>query len=213
MSYLVQISVVTWTNCRCGSYYNVGGQVVCPEGLNGGLKALLFDFEELPLWNAATADEPAQDPPLIKVDLSSMEPATNTTLAPPLFLAIEPPCHIATVFSLDLWGPWNSCSRLSLQPQPLSQHSMPGRKPSSAALGNPPSTTAEDPLGLKGTDSAILNLMATSSQASPHAVMPENIPSIIQVSHSSSPGSQHLPTPQSQAPPRTNPADLSDEVL
>ena len=35
-----------------------GGKVVCPEGLNGGLKALLFDFEELPLWNVATTDEP-----------------------------------------------------------------------------------------------------------------------------------------------------------
>ena len=34
------------------------GQVVCPEGLNGSPKPLLFDFKELPLWNAANADEP-----------------------------------------------------------------------------------------------------------------------------------------------------------
>ena len=34
------------------------GQVVCPEGLNGSLKALLFDFKELPLWNVANVDEP-----------------------------------------------------------------------------------------------------------------------------------------------------------
>ena len=97
-----------------------------PQGLNGGLKALLFDFEELLLWNVATMDEPAWDPPVIGVDLSSAEPE---------------------------------------------------------AL---PSTRAEDPLGLKGTDSAIPDPMATSSQVSPHAVMPENIPSILQVSHFSS---------------------------
>ena len=34
-----------------------GGWVVCPEGLNGGLKVLLFDIKELPLWNATTGDE------------------------------------------------------------------------------------------------------------------------------------------------------------
>ena len=33
--------------------------VVCLEGLNGSLKALLLDFEELPLWNVATVNEPA----------------------------------------------------------------------------------------------------------------------------------------------------------
>ena len=51
----------------------MGARCFCPEGLNGGLKALLFDFEELLLWNAATADEPTQDLPLIEVDLNSME--------------------------------------------------------------------------------------------------------------------------------------------
>ena len=33
------------------------GWVVCLEGLHGGLEALLFDFEELPLWNVTTVDE------------------------------------------------------------------------------------------------------------------------------------------------------------
>ena len=36
-----------------------GSWVVCPEGLNGKLKAVQFTFEELPLWDAATVDEPA----------------------------------------------------------------------------------------------------------------------------------------------------------
>ena len=50
-----------------------GGWVVCPEGLNGSLKALLFDLKELPLWNAANTDEPTQDLPMIDVDLSGAE--------------------------------------------------------------------------------------------------------------------------------------------
>ena len=63
-----------WKLLQCG------GQVVCPEGLNGGLEALLFDFEELPLWNMATTDEPTWDLPLIEVDLRSVGPeVTNTT--------------------------------------------------------------------------------------------------------------------------------------
>ena len=41
-----------WKLLQCG------GWVVCPEGLNGGLEALLFDFEELLLWNMASVDEP-----------------------------------------------------------------------------------------------------------------------------------------------------------
>ena len=104
----------------------MGVQVVCPEGLNGTIKALLFDFEELPPWNVATMDEPTWDLTLIEVDLNSTEPE---------------------------------------------------------AL---PFTRAEDPLGLQGIDSAVPDPMATSSQVSPHVVMPENIPSIVQVSHSPS---------------------------
>ena len=88
-------------------------------------------------------------------------------------------------------------------------------------LDAPPPTRAEDPLSLKGTDSAVHGLMATSLQASPCAVMPENILSIMQVSHSPSlpamPRSLEVasifPTLQSQTPSRDNPADLTDEVL
>ena len=88
---------------------------------------------------------------------------------------------------------------------------MPGRKPPSVALGALPSTRAADPLSLEGTDSAIPDLMATSSQASPCLWSHQkNIPSIIQVSHSPSlPTVQKTlevasiyPTPQSQAPPQ-----------
>ena len=187
------------------------GWVVCPEGLNGGLEALLFNFEELPHWNAATADEPTQYPPLIEVDLSGIEPeATNTTLVPPLFLAIKHLCDITMPFNLHLQGALEQLQQTSPTTSPtISQHGMPGRKPPSAALGVLPSTRAEDPVSWKGTDTAIPDLMATSSQAFPCAVTQKNIPSIIQVSHSPSPSTvpktpemaSISPTPQSQAPP------------
>ena len=47
---LDQLQVWKLLQCR--------GQVVCPEGVNGGLKALLFDFEDLPLRNVTTINEP-----------------------------------------------------------------------------------------------------------------------------------------------------------
>ena len=138
-----------------------GGCMVCPEGLNGGIKALLFDSQELLLWNVATVDEPTQDPLLMEVDLNGTESEAS------------------------------------------------------------PSTRVEDPLSLKGTDFAIHDPMATSLQASPHVVMPENIPSIVQVSHTPSlptmlrslEAASISPSPQSQIPSRADPADLIDEVL
>ena len=152
-----------------------GGWVVCPEGLNGELKALQFNFEELPLWNVAAGDEPIWDPPLIEVDLSGVEPediittlqAPTTTPVPPLFPAavIDPPCDIAMAINLHIqgaleWLQWTS----PMTSTPISQHSTPGRKPPLAALGALPSTRAEDPLGLEGMDSAIPGLMGTSTQ-------------------------------------------------
>ena len=117
------------------------GWVVCPEGLNRGLEVLLFDFKDLLLWNAASVDEPTWDLSLTEVDLSSTEPeATNTMPVPPPSPAIGPLHDIAMAFNLHLqralvWLQWTSPATST----PISQHSMPGRKLSSAALGlHPP---------------------------------------------------------------------------
>ena len=72
-SCLNQLQVWKLLQCR--------GQVVCPEGPNGSLKALLFNFRELPLWNVGSLDEPTQDPSFKEVDLSITEP-TNTIPVP-----------------------------------------------------------------------------------------------------------------------------------
>ena len=67
------------------------GWVVCPGGLNGSLKALLFDFKELPLWNAANMDEPTQDLPMRGVDLNNTEPEVppSTRVEDPLSLNLR----------------------------------------------------------------------------------------------------------------------------
>ena len=68
--------------------------VVCPGGLNAGLDALVFYFEELPLWNVATAGKATRDPSMIEVDLCHMKPkAVSTTPVPPLFSTIEPQAY------------------------------------------------------------------------------------------------------------------------
>ena len=111
-----------------------GSLVVCTEGLNEKLKALQFNFEELPLWNAATMGEPTQDPPLIEVDLSCTEPedmmttpqAPTTKLIPSLLPAavIEPPHDIATAINLHLQGAleWLLWTSHNLDPCLLAQH-------------------------------------------------------------------------------------------
>ena len=158
----------------------------------------------------ATVDDPTQDLSLIEVDLSSTEPeATNTTPVPPLFQAIGSPHDITMSFNLHFQGTLEQLQWTSFATSaPISQHSMPGRKLPSVVLGAPPSTRPEDLLSLEGMDSAIPDLMAISSQASPHAVMPENIPSIVHVNHLPPPPTMLKtpevvsisPTPQSQAP-------------
>ena len=81
-SCLSQLQVWKLLQCR--------GWVVCPEGLNGSLKALLFDFGVL-IWNVANADEPTQDLPMIDVDLSGMEPevSPSTRIEDPLGLNLR----------------------------------------------------------------------------------------------------------------------------
>ena len=184
--------------------------IVFPEGLNREPKSLQFSFWELPLWNATSADGPIQDLPMIGVVLSSAESETaRPTQVPPTLLAIKPPCDITTVLNLHFQGALEWLHQIShAASAPTSQHSMPGRQPSSLALGAPPSTRTEGPLGLEGMDSPIPDPMATSSQASQGEVMPEHAPNIVQVSHSpslptilkNSRCGQHLPSPQSQAP-------------
>ena len=103
--------------------------VVCPEGLNGKPEALQFTFQELPLWNAAVPGKPADKTQLIEVDLSSMQPESVTTdIQIPTTALVLPPSSWYHGFPVTLpWpstysskGPWNGCSRLPLQPQPLS---------------------------------------------------------------------------------------------
>ena len=127
--------------------------VVFPEGINGESEALQFSFRELPLWNAASTDGPALNLSMLKVALSGMESETASLTQVPPLPAIEPLCDIATVLNLHLQGAleWLQLTS-SVTSVPLSQHSTPGRKLLSVALGAPPSTQVEDLLSLQGTE-------------------------------------------------------------
>ena len=79
----------------------------------------------------------------------------------------------------------------------------------------------EDPLGPEGADSSAPKPLATSSQASQHMAMPDDIPTIVPISHSQSlPPAPKTPTvasipstPWSGTHPRADPGALSEEVL
>ena len=68
----------SWNACGCLHYIwmwkllQCGGQVVCPDGLNGGLEPTMFNFKELPLWNMADAAKSSRDPSMIDVDLGDV---------------------------------------------------------------------------------------------------------------------------------------------
>ena len=141
-----------------------------PWGLNGSLKALLFDFKELPLWNAANADEPTQDLPLIDVDWSIVEPK------------VPPSTRVEDPLRLNLGGElgqlqWAS----SATPSSPSQSITSRTQPPSAALGAPsPVGETENSPRSMGTEHIIPAPAVTLPQTSPQATPP-----------SSSPGSAH----------------------
>ena len=122
-----------WRLLQCGKW------LVCPGGLNAGLNALVFNFKEMPLWNVATTGEATRDPSMIEVDLCGMKPkAISTTSVPPLFSTIKPQPNITETLNLHIQGAlerlqW-TCPATSM---PISQHSTPGRKPPSMAMGAP----------------------------------------------------------------------------
>ena len=63
----------------CGHLYQLcvwqllqcGGWMVCPDGLNGGLEPLLFNFKELLLWNVANVGESSRDRSRMDVDIGN----------------------------------------------------------------------------------------------------------------------------------------------
>ena len=255
-----------WQLLQCESW------VVCPDGQNGGLEPLMFDFKELPLWNTANVGELCRDPSLIDVDLDdvlyaaspsiqvedllslssrgTLEQPSLASLATPhspsqyLTSRMQTPSAVLRVAPLterslqsvraELMTPTLAITPLHLQgvfeqlqqtsptvPVPIFWHSMPKGKPTSVVLGAPPSTRAEDPLGLEGMDSAASDTMATSSQASPGKAMPEHAPNTVWVSNTPSPPVASK-TPDmasislcawSPFPPRASPTGLPDEVL
>ena len=88
-----------WRLLQCGK------QMVCSGGLNAGLNALVFNLEELPLWNVATTVEASRHPSMIEVDLcDTKSKAVSITPVPPLFSAIKPQPNSTETLNLHIQG-------------------------------------------------------------------------------------------------------------
>ena len=126
---------------------------------------------------------------MIEVDLCSMTPeAISTTPAPSHVSAGTTQPTIAKTLNLHIQGAFEQVQQtLPTTSMPVSQHSSPRWKLPSTAMGGPCPTRVEDPLRLEGADSAVLMLMASSSQVPHHVAMPNNILISVLTCHSLSP--------------------------
>ena len=141
--------------------------------------------EQPPLASLATPHSPLQFLTSRTQTLSVALEAPPLTESSPQFVGTEPVTPSPVVTLLHLQGALECLQWTSpTVPDPYSQHSMPRRKLPSGALGALPSTRVEDPLSLKGMDSATPDPMVTSSQASLDEASPENAPNTIQANHS-----------------------------
>ena len=143
-------------------------------------------------------------------------PTTTLVLTYSLADTIEPPCDIAMAINLHLQGAlvwlwWASPTALA----PVSQHSTPRREPPSVALGAPPfGDGTEDPPGLMGTESSIMQMppWVTTPGDPPsfthtiHQLFQLTLPQTLEVASISS-------ISQPQAIPRVRLARLTDELL
>ena len=144
-------------------------------------------------------------------------PTTTLVLTYPLADTAEPPHNIAMAINLHLqealeWLQWVSPAASA----PVSQHSMPRRKPPSVALGALPSTgEMEDPLRPEEMDSGIPALTATLTQMPLWAATPGDIPASLMsfTHHSIPPCWGHQNQPACTHSPRVVPAILSDKLL
>ena len=160
-----------------------GDQVVYPKGLNGGLEPKWFSLPEPPVWDMDPLGRPAHEPLPLSVDLSSIKLRDQIPIAPAPCTASTSPSSPHSAMEHPN-GTTTSTSMAAELHKLLSQAvlntscSVPGhttlRRPTSAALGTPPSIGVKDPLGLERADSAMAKLMATSSQASPQVAMPDD---------------------------------------
>ena len=200
---------------------------------NWGAWGCAVHLKELPLWEVATVDEPAQDLPLIELDLTSVQPdsatittqATTTTpvLPPSLATTVEPSCDITVAITQQLqgtleWLQWASPTILT----PVSLHSTPKRELPSVALGAlPPSEVTRGSLWTKwgGPNHPCPNGKPYSGVPSGshtrrctqyHSYQPLNISANCAKIKE---GAGTFPIPQLQASPRAVPAGLPEEVL
>ena len=193
-----------------------GDQVVYPEGLNGGLEPLQPSLLG-PLWVLDALGKPACEPSFLLVDLSQVTLGDHMPKAPAT-------CRTLTLTSsshLAMEHPPNTDSHISMtaEVQELLSHAMldtssqvsgdsTQKRPTSMALGAPPSARAEDSSKAVATSPLVLPQVAvpddtvTSGHSSPTTLIAET------------PEAASIPTaPPSKTPSGADMGVLSDEVL
>ena len=103
----------SWNTCSClhqlymWQLLQCGSQVVCLDGLNGGLEPLMFNFKELPLWNMANVGESSRDQSMMDVDLDETVCAASpsTKVEDPLSLSSRGTMEQPPLASLSLTIP------------------------------------------------------------------------------------------------------------
>ena len=92
-----------------------GGQVVYPEGLNGGLEPVQTSLSGMLLWGQDVLDDSTHDPSFLLVDLSWVTPEDHMLKAPAPWQSPDtifpfPSCHGTSTWNrkphqYDCWGP------------------------------------------------------------------------------------------------------------
>ena len=132
-----------------------GDQVVYPKGLNGGLELKWFSLPEPPVWDMDALGRLPHEPSPLKVDLSSIKSRNQTSITPPLHTASTSPSSLHSTMEHPSGTTTTTSMAAELQellPQAMLDtfSSVPGhtilRRPTSAAMGAPPSIGAKDSL-------------------------------------------------------------------
>ena len=105
--------------CGCLSHLEVwkllqcGGEVVYPEGQNGGLELLLVSFPKPPVWDSDPHMESAHKPTLLQVNLPRFTLRGKLSITSQWFLMPILSLHSVTECQIDLVP--HSCTRTEIE--------------------------------------------------------------------------------------------------
>ena len=94
-----------------------GDQVVCPNGMNGGLEPVLLSLPKLPIWNMDTLSRPVHKPLLLQVDLSHVMHGDQMPITPGPCRASTP--HSSSCLAMECPSETANCTSMAAKLQEL----------------------------------------------------------------------------------------------